>query len=146
MKDMCLSWNGLTLVLLWSDVTIWLTSWQIKLLKWYKWLLKIVWLKKQKDIPEKMWISVYLIEGFIHWINIDNIFEIIKDCWLCRCIYKIKIWSLKRKVNTNYTIFRTFGMIKPDAYTHIGKIITAIEKSGFVIGNLKMTKMTINDS
>lgn len=37
-------------------------------------------------------------------------------------------------------------MIKPDAYTHIGKIITAIEKSGFVIGNLKMTKMTINDS
>ena len=37
-------------------------------------------------------------------------------------------------------------MIKPDAYTHIGKIISAVEKNGFVIGNLKMTKMTLNDA
>lgn len=41
---------------------------------------------------------------------------------------------------------RTFGMIKPDAYTNIGKIIDRIEKSGFVIGNLKMTRMNINDA
>ncbi|CAD8056661.1 unnamed protein product [Paramecium sonneborni] len=41
---------------------------------------------------------------------------------------------------------KTFGMIKPDAYTHIGKIITAIEKNGFVIGNLKMTRMQIADA
>lgn len=34
-------------------------------------------------------------------------------------------------------------MIKPDAYTNIGNIIDAIEKNGFVIGNLKMTKMNI---
>lgn len=37
-------------------------------------------------------------------------------------------------------------MIKPDAYIYIGKIITAIEKSGFVIGNLKMTKMSLFDA
>lgn len=101
-RDMCLSLNGSTLVLHWSDVTIWPTLWLIKLLRWYILLLKIVWLKKQKDILEKMWISVYLIKRFIHWINIDNIFKIIKDSWLCRCIYKIKIWSLKRKVNKHY--------------------------------------------
>lgn len=48
---------------------------------------------------------------------------------------------------SKYTSYiRTFGMIKPDAYTHIGKIIDAIEKSNFVIGNLKMTRMTLNDS
>lgn len=37
-------------------------------------------------------------------------------------------------------------MIKPDAYTHIGKIIEAIERNGFVIGNLKMTKMSLSDA
>lgn len=52
----------------------------------------------------------------------------------------------KEASNKYHIIFRTFGMIKPDAYTHIGKIINAIEKSGFVIGNLKMTKMSIADS
>ena len=34
-------------------------------------------------------------------------------------------------------------MIKPDAYTNIGNIINAIEETGFVIGNLKMSKMNI---
>lgn len=34
-------------------------------------------------------------------------------------------------------------MIKPDAYKHIGEILHMIESNGFVIGNLKMTKMTV---
>jgi len=38
--------------------------------------------------------------------------------------------------------FRTFAMIKPDAYIHIGKCITEMEKNGFMISNLRMTKMT----
>jgi nucleoside diphosphate kinase len=37
-------------------------------------------------------------------------------------------------------------MIKPDAYLNIGKIITDIENSGFVISNLRMTKMTEKDA
>ncbi|KRX10142.1 Nucleoside diphosphate kinase [Pseudocohnilembus persalinus] len=37
---------------------------------------------------------------------------------------------------------KTFAMIKPDAYLHIGKIIDAIEQSGLIISNLRMTKMT----
>ncbi len=37
-------------------------------------------------------------------------------------------------------------MIKPDAYNHIGKIISAIERDGFMIANIKMTKMTLNDA
>jgi hypothetical protein len=41
---------------------------------------------------------------------------------------------------------RTFGMIKPDAYNYIGKIISAIERDGFLIGNIKMTKMSLMDS
>jgi len=37
-------------------------------------------------------------------------------------------------------------MIKPDAYTNIGKIIDAIEKNGFTIGNIKMAKFTLQDA
>lgn len=37
-------------------------------------------------------------------------------------------------------------MIKPDAYTNIGKIIDTIEKSGFTIANIKMAKFTLNDA
>ena len=37
-------------------------------------------------------------------------------------------------------------MIKPDAYTKIGKIIEAIEKNGFVISNLKMVKFSLRDA
>ena len=37
-------------------------------------------------------------------------------------------------------------MIKPDCYKHIGKIVSAIEKGGFVISNIKMAKMTLKDS
>lgn len=37
-------------------------------------------------------------------------------------------------------------MVKPDAYTNIGKIIDAIEKNNFIISNIKMTKLTIQDA
>jgi nucleoside-diphosphate kinase len=37
-------------------------------------------------------------------------------------------------------------MIKPDAYTNIGRIIDAIEQSGFLIGNIRMAKMTLRDA
>jgi len=41
---------------------------------------------------------------------------------------------------------KTFAMIKPDAYTNIGKIIDEIEKKNFIISNLKMTKMSLKDA
>lgn len=37
-------------------------------------------------------------------------------------------------------------MIKPDCYKNIGKIVALIEKSGFVIANIKMARMTLRDS
>ena len=33
-------------------------------------------------------------------------------------------------------------MIKPDAYLHLGKIISMVEQTGFIISNLKIAKMT----
>lgn len=37
-------------------------------------------------------------------------------------------------------------MIKPDAYSNIGKVIDIIERSGFTIANIKMTKFTHKDA
>jgi hypothetical protein len=36
----------------------------------------------------------------------------------------------------------TFAMIKPDSYANFGKIIDAIQKEGFVINKLKMSKFS----
>jgi len=36
-------------------------------------------------------------------------------------------------------------MIKPDAYTNIGKIIGAMEKN-FMLSNIKMTKLSVQDA
>lgn len=41
---------------------------------------------------------------------------------------------------------RTLALIKPDAYTAIGKIISTIYSAGFVIARLKMLKMTPQQS
>ena len=41
---------------------------------------------------------------------------------------------------------KTFAMIKPDCYNHIGKIIDIILSSGFRIGNLKMMRMTLTQT
>lgn len=36
---------------------------------------------------------------------------------------------------------KTYAMIKPDAYLHIGKVFMEIEKNDFKISNVRMTKM-----
>ena len=36
----------------------------------------------------------------------------------------------------------TFALIKPDVYTHTGKIIDSIYRSGLVIGALKMSRFS----
>jgi len=37
---------------------------------------------------------------------------------------------------------RTLALIKPDAYNHMGKILSMVHASGFVVARLKMVKMT----
>lgn len=37
---------------------------------------------------------------------------------------------------------RTFAMIKPDAYTAMGKVIDAVSANGMVINKLKMSRFT----
>jgi len=40
----------------------------------------------------------------------------------------------------------TFGLIKPDAYLNIGKIIDCIYQNGFSISKLKLCKMSVEDA
>jgi len=37
-------------------------------------------------------------------------------------------------------------MIKPDAYTNIGKILDIIHQRGFIVSKLKMSRFTVNDA
>eukprot|EP00927_Polykrikos_kofoidii_P063189 TRINITY_DN58009_c0_g1_i1.p1 TRINITY_DN58009_c0_g1~~TRINITY_DN58009_c0_g1_i1.p1 ORF type:complete len:378 (+),score=75.22 TRINITY_DN58009_c0_g1_i1:161-1294(+) len=37
---------------------------------------------------------------------------------------------------------RTLALVKPDAYNHIGTVLTAVQAAGFVIARLRMVRMT----
>ena len=56
------------------------------------------------------------------------------------------------KINSKYneeskkSLIRTFAMIKPDCYLHIGKILNIIELNGFTIGNLKMFRFSTQEA
>ena len=54
-------------------------------------------------------------------------------------IHSLLLNSKKKEKSIHLLQIRTFALIKPDSYVHIGKIIDRIEREGFVIGNLKMT-------
>jgi len=41
---------------------------------------------------------------------------------------------------------RTFGMLKPDVYTNIGKILDMIYSSGFKVSKLKMSRFNANSA
>jgi len=74
----------------------------------------------QRSVSELMQVSIYLSRRFFYF-----------------CIFSKQF---KYKMATN----RTFTMIKPDAVAegHSGAILKMIEKSGFRIVALKMTKLT----
>jgi nucleoside diphosphate kinase len=42
----------------------------------------------------------------------------------------------------NSHLFRTFGMVKPDAYTNIGKILDQVYAAGFKVSKLKMSRFS----
>ncbi len=37
-------------------------------------------------------------------------------------------------------------MVKPDAYKNLGKILSEIEAAGFIISNVKMAKMSVENA
>merc|ERR1719213_1016424 len=41
-----------------------------------------------------------------------------------------------------YNKSRTLALVKPDAYQHLGKIISEVFKMGFVISQMKMVKLS----
>ena len=41
---------------------------------------------------------------------------------------------------------KSFVLIKPDAYIHVGKMIDMIEQAGFKISNLKMTRLQAQEA
>ena len=61
---------------------------------------------------------------------------------------KWNVGSYKKKtIKIHNNIYnRTFALIKPDAYTYIGEIISKIEEFGFIINNIKLTRMSIQDA
>jgi nucleoside-diphosphate kinase len=36
-------------------------------------------------------------------------------------------------------------MVKPDAYTNLGKILATVHQQGFLVSKLKMARLSVND-
>jgi nucleoside-diphosphate kinase len=117
----------------------------------------VEWFDTQASIIRKYYLTYYLADNTIDMFDIKN-----KRVFLKRCEYAgvnledlyigstITIYSRQLTVAEYADKFtrnsfekareKTFGMIKPDAYLNIGKIITQLYQDGFKINKLKMSR------
>lgn len=117
----------------------------------------VEWFDTQASIIRKYYLTYYLTDNTIDMYDIKN-----KRGFLKRCEYAgvnledMYIGSVLTIYSRQLTIVdyaddftrksfqkareKTFGMIKPDAYLNIGRILTQIYKDGFKINKLKMSR------
>ena len=76
-------------------------------------------------------------------ITVKDLFIVSIITVFARQIKLLEYGDVYTRSKLEITKGKTFAMVKPDAYNNIGKIVDAIEKSGFNITNLKMIKFTI---
>ena len=48
--------------------------------------------------------------------------------------------------NVSFVLFRTLGLIKPDAMQRVGDILAEVQRNGFLITNLCMTQLSRNEA
>ena len=54
--------------------------------------------------------------------------------------HHLKFW------NVSFVLFRTLGLIKPDAMQRVGDILAEVQRNGFLITNLCMTQLSRNEA
>jgi nucleoside-diphosphate kinase len=117
----------------------------------------VEWFDTQASIIRKYYLTYYLTDNTIDMYDIKN-----KRVFLKRCEYAginledmyigsvLTVYSRQLTISEYADKFtqnsfqkareKTFGMIKPDAYLNIGRIISAIYRDGFKINKLKMSR------
>ena len=117
----------------------------------------VEWFDSQASIIRKYFLTYYIADNTIEMYDLKN-----KRAFLKRCEYAgvsveelyvgsvITVYSRQLTVVEYADTFtknafqaakeKTFGMIKPDAYLNMGKIITQLYQEGFKINKMKMSR------
>lgn len=127
-----------------------------------RYVFLVEWFDTSASLIRTYYLTYFTLDKTIEMYDLKS-----KKSFLKRCEYKldvnelyigsiITVYTRQLKIVDFADVFtrskfqnvkeKTFAMIKPDAYANIGKIITVIEKSGLLISNVKMTKMTLKDA
>ncbi|CAG9321915.1 NME7_3 [Blepharisma stoltei] len=121
------------------------------------------WFDQPASLIRKYQVTYYCVDNTIEMYDIKN-----RRIFLKRCQYPtialtdlfigatVTIYARQLKVVEYADVFtrthfesqrgRTFAMIKPDCYSHIGKIVDTIVTAGFRISHMKMAHFTIDDA
>lgn len=120
-----------------------------------RYVFVVEWYDQPADLVRKYQLTYYCIDRSVEMYDLKNRRVFLKrmqmpnlplsDIFLGNTI---TVYSRQLKVVEYADVFtrtrfeskkaRTFGMIKPDAYQHLGKIIADIQAGGFTITRLKM--------
>ncbi|OMJ91988.1 hypothetical protein SteCoe_5304 [Stentor coeruleus] len=128
-----------------------------------RYVFVIEWFDQAASLIRKYNLTYFTVDNTIDMFDIKN-----RRIFLKRCQYPglsvselfigatVTIYSRQLKVIDYADVFtrqkfetqrsKTFGMIKPDCYNNIGKIIDIIYSKGLRITNLKMIKMTLTNA
>lgn len=128
-----------------------------------RYVFVVEWYDQMASLFRKYQLTYYIGDKTVEMYDIKN-----RRLFLKRCEYPslslgdlfigatITVYSRQLKIVEYGDVFtrkqfenkraRTFGIIKPDVYTQMGKIIDAIYKNDFTIGKLKMVRMNLDDA
>jgi len=124
-----------------------------------RYVFVVEWYDQPADLVRKYQLTYYCIDRSVEMYDLKNRRVFLKrmqvpslplaDIFLGNTI---TVYARQLKVVEYADVFtrtrfeskkaRTFGMIKPDAYHHLGKILTAVQAGGFKITRLKMHRFT----
>lgn len=119
----------------------------------------VEWLDKQADLIRRYQLTYFLRDDTVEMYDIKNRRMFLKrsgfghiqteDLYLGAIL---NVYSRQVKIVEYADVFtrndlegnksRTLALVKPDAYPHLGKIITEVYNMGFVISKMKMVKLT----
>ncbi|KAF4727652.1 hypothetical protein FOZ63_005743 [Perkinsus olseni] len=118
----------------------------------------VEWFDQTAELFRRYQLTYFLRDGTLEMYDIKNRRPFLKRCEFPGVAAKdlhigsmITVYSRQLKIVEYADEFtrskletlkgRTLAMIKPDAYSHTGDILTEIVKAGFVIKNLRMCKL-----
>lgn len=128
-----------------------------------RYVFVVEWYDQPADLVRKYQLTYYCIDHSVEMYDLKNRRVFLKRMQIPALALNdifvgntITVYSRQLKVVEYADVFTrtrfenrkasTFGMVKPDAYQHLGKILAGVQAAGFKIARLKMHRFTQNEA